>query len=134
MGSFLLNISKLLTVLIDKGLADNQQSQLGGADGVGGAVQNSSDQLVRTSQQVHEILGGIVGPCMSVIGSIGIIYMIVMGVQYAKAESDEKRAEFKTRMINLAIGLIIILILVVLCMAIRWDVVIPEVFGYFAAE
>lgn len=108
MTKFLLNIGRLLAIT-EKTLED-------------------------TSNQVHEILNGIVGPCMTVVGSIGIIYMVIMGVQYAKAESDEKRAEFKTRMINLAIGLIIILILVVLCLAVKWNVVIPEVFGYFVAE
>ena len=89
-------------------------------------------KLEAVSAQVHQILGDIVGPCLSVIGSIGVIYMIVMGVQYAKSESDEKRAEFKTRMINLAIGIIIIFILVAMCLAINWAALVKEVFSYFS--
>ena len=86
--------------------------------------------LARTAEKVTEILSGIVAPCLSVIGSIGIIYLIVLGVQYAKAESDEKRMNMKKRLVNLAIGLVVMLVLITLCFAIKWDTVVPELFGY----
>jgi len=106
MSRFLLNITKLLAI--------------------------NAQTLKDTSEQVHTILSTIVGPCLSVIGSIGVLYMIVMGVQYAKAENDEKRAEVKRRLVNLAIGVLIMGALIALCMAVRWDVLVPELFGYFA--
>lgn len=90
--------------------------------------------LAKTSAKVTEILSGIVGPCLSVIGSIGVIYLIVLGVQYAKAESDEKRMNMKKRLVNLAIGLVVMIVLITLCFAIKWDTLVTEVFGYYAAE
>ena len=86
--------------------------------------------LVATSAKVSEILKGIVGPCLTALGSIGVIYMVVMGVQYAKAESEEKRAEVKKRLVNLAIGVVVMIVMITLCFAIKWDTVIPEMFGY----
>ena len=89
--------------------------------------------LAATAKKVSDILSGIVGPCLSVIGSIGVIYLIVIGVQYAKAESDEKRMNMKKRLINLAIGLMVMIVLITLCFAIKWDTIIPEMFGYLDA-
>jgi len=50
----------------------------------------------------------------------------------AGTENDEKRAEVKRRLVNLAIGVLIMGALIALCMAVRWDVLVPELFGYFA--
>lgn len=88
-------------------------------------------RLQATSAKVNEILKNIVGPCLSVIGSLGILYIIILGVQYAKSESDEKRAECKKRMVNLAIGVIVMIIMLTLCFAIKWDKIVPELFGYY---
>ena len=87
--------------------------------------------LAKTAKKVSEILSEIVGPCLTAIGSIGVIYMVVLGVQYAKAESDEKRMNMKKRLINLAIGVLVMIVLITLCFAIKWDVLVPEMFGYY---
>ena len=105
MNKFLLNIGKLLAV--------------------------NTATFQRTADKISEILKNIVGPCLSVIASIGVIYLIVIGVQYAKAESDEKRMNYKKRLINLAIGVLVMIVLITLCFAIKWDVVVPDLFGYF---
>ena len=89
-----------------------------------------TEQLIRTSAKVNEVLHGIVGPCLSVIGSLGVIYIIILGVQYAKAESDDKRLECKKRMTNLAIGVAILIVMLTLCFAIDWSILVPEMFGY----
>lgn len=90
--------------------------------------------LVSTAQKVTEVLNNIVGPCLSVIGSIAVVYAVVLGVQYAKSESDGKRAEVKSRVTNIIIGIIVIFIMVALCYAIKWEYIIPQMFGYFEAE
>ena len=89
-----------------------------------------SEQLIRTSAKVNEVLHGIVGPCLSVIGSLGVIYIIILGVQYAKAESDDKRLECKKRMTNLAIGVAVLIVMLTLCFALNWAEVVPDLFGY----
>jgi len=108
MRNFLLNISRMLAI--------------------------NSQSLLETSDKVHQILSTIVGPCLSVIGSIGVIYIVIMGVQYAKAETDDKRAELKKRMVNLAIGVVIMIVMITLCFAIKWNEIIPDLFGYIEPE
>lgn len=90
----------------------------------------SYDRLGQTAAKVNQVLENIVGPCLSVLGLFAVIYVIFLGVQYAKSESDEKRAENKKRMINTLIGAIVLILLITLCYAIQWDSLIPQMFGY----
>ena len=137
MFRFLLNIRRLL----DRNIADNWEVD-GGMDwgSIGDVFTDSAlegsatSTIARTAAKVKEIMTGIVGPCLSVIASIGVIYMIVLGVQYAKAESDEKRMNCKKRMINLVIGILVMIVLITLCFALKWDEVIPGIFDYFRSE
>lgn len=91
---------------------------------------DASQNAYNTAKQVTEILNTIVSPCLIALGAMGGIYMVVLGVQYAKSENDNKRADVKKRIVNLAIGVIIIIVLLVLCLAVRWDAVVKELFGY----
>lgn len=88
--------------------------------------------LVEVSNKVHTILSTIAGPILIALGSCGVIYMVVLGVQYAKGENDDKRAVVKRRLVNLAIGVVAIFALATVCLAIKWDVVVPEMFGYYS--
>ena len=49
------------------------------------------------SNKVNEILNSWVGPLFTVIGAIGCIYIIILAVQYAKAEGDNKGKTIKIR-------------------------------------
>lgn len=90
----------------------------------------SADRVTATAQKVHEVLANIVAPCLTVLGSLAIMYVIVLGVQYAKSENDEKRAEVKKRIINTAIGAVAIIVLILLCWLVDWGTIIPQIFGY----
>ncbi len=90
----------------------------------------SADRVTATAQKVHEVLANIVAPCLTVLGSLAIMYVIVLGVQYAKSENDEKRAEVKKRIINTAIGAVAIIALILLCWLVDWGTLIPQIFGY----
>lgn len=91
---------------------------------------SQSKRVVDTAKKVHEVLANIVGPCLAVLGSMAIMYVIVLGVQYAKSENDEKRAEAKKRIINMVIGVIAIIVLLLLCWLVDWGEIIPKIFGY----
>lgn len=80
--------------------------------------------------KVTEILRTIVGPILTALGGAATIYVIVLGCQYAKAEDDGKRKEVKKRIWNLIIGIIAMFVLATLCMAIKWDSLVQEMFGY----
>ena len=82
------------------------------------------------SAKITTIMQNIVGPCLTVLGSIGVIYIIILGVQYAKAESEDKRAECKKRMVNLAIGLVVMIVMIAMCFLIQWDAIVPQLFGW----
>lgn len=106
-------------------------SQTMGPDGGGTSSSSApSNKLTSISEKVHEILSGIAGPILIALGSIGVIYMVVLGVQYAKSEGDDKRATVKRRLVNLAIGIVAIFALAAICLAVRWDIVVPQMFGY----
>jgi cell division protein FtsW (lipid II flippase) len=66
---------------------------------------------------------------MIALGGAAAIYIVVLGVQYAKSESDDKKAEVKKRIINMAIGLLVMLGLVLLCNFMPWEELV-ELFGY----
>ena len=57
----------------------------------------------------------------AVIGAAGIIYAIVLGVNYIKAETPDKRKEAQSRLINAIVGVIIIIAGVVICRVVDWD-------------
>ena len=83
-------------------------------------------------EQVNEILKSWVSPVFTALSGAGIIYIIILGVQYAQSESEEKRAEAKKRMLNCLIGVIVMMVLVALCLMINWAEFV-QIFGYAAA-
>lgn len=86
--------------------------------------------VAETAAKVNNILTTIAGPILSMLGSAAVIYAVVLGVQYAKAEDDGKRTEIKKRVVNAVIGIVIIFFLAALCMLIQWDTIVESIFGY----
>jgi hypothetical protein len=87
------------------------------------------ETLEQLGIQIKDILSTIVGPILIALGGAGAIYIVVLGVQFAKSESEEKRTEAKKRMINLAVGVVLILALASVCTFIDWASFI-QIFGY----
>lgn len=86
--------------------------------------------VAETAAKVNNILTTIAGPILSMLDSAAVIYAVVLGVQYAKAEDDGKRTEIKKRVVNAVIGIVIIFFLAALCMLIQWDTIVESIFGY----
>ena len=70
----------------------------------------------------------IIGPVLSIIGIAAVIYMIMLGINYAKAEDADGRKKVQGRLIGAAVGAVIIIAGVVLCFALPW----VEIFNGFA--
>lgn len=68
----------------------------------------------RVMKPVVEILDGMLVPILILVGTAGSIYAIVLGVNFSKAESADKREEAKKRMINAIIGLVVTIVLLIL--------------------
>lgn len=62
----------------------------------------------------------ILGPVLIVLGAAAGIYLVYLGVLYAKAEDGSKRKEVQGRLIGAAIGLVIIIVGITLVYAIDW--------------
>ncbi len=61
---------------------------------------------------VYEVLPPILYTILAVIGGAGSVYAIVLGVNLAKSESDDKRKAAASRMKNTIIGVVVLLVLV----------------------
>ena len=79
-----------------------------------GKVGYNETWWARTLAPIAELVGEILVPLLIVIGAAGGLYAIVLGVQYSKAESSEKRDEAKKRLINMIIGVLVLIVLLVL--------------------
>ena len=90
------------------GLEDDVESQYssGQVDMSESANNASSKQfwkeLVTTLAKIADWLIPVM---MIIIGMAGSIYAIVLGVNYAKAESDEKKSEAKKKFLNALLGI-----------------------------
>ena len=64
--------------------------------------------------QIVDVIDGFLLPIILILGTAGTIFVIVLGVQFSKAESADKREEAKKRMINAIIGVVVTLLLLIL--------------------
>ena len=88
----------------------------------------SNDTLSAIATQIGDIINNIVSPVLMVIGSAGVIYAIILGVNYIKAETPDKRKEAQSRLINAIIGVIIIIAGIVICRSINWATIVETMF------
>ncbi len=72
------------------------------------------DIYTKVFKPVVDILDSMLLPILILLGTAGSIYAIVLGVNYSKAESADKREEAKKRMINAIIGIVVTLLLLIL--------------------
>ncbi len=77
-------------------------------------INNVDDFYKGVFQPVVDILDAMLVPILILIGTAGSIYAIILGVNFSKAESSDKREEAKKRMINAVIGLVVTILLLIL--------------------
>lgn len=73
-----------------------------------------SDLWLNVIKPIVDILDSLLVPLLILIGTAGSIYAIILGVNFAKAESADKREEAKKRMINAIIALVVTIVLLIL--------------------
>ncbi len=64
-------------------------------------------------QPIINVLDSFLLPVIIILGVAGMIYGIVLGVKYAKAETADQRDENKKRMIHAVIGILIMLVILI---------------------
>ena len=63
---------------------------------------------------LYEIIDSIVIPILIITATVGIIYSIVLGVNYARAETSDQKEEAKKRIINVVVGALLMIVLMLL--------------------
>ena len=106
MQMFLLQIAQRVMGLV------SGVSMLG--DGYATGEEGMKDFYSKVFQPVVDILDAMLVPILILIGTAGSIYAIILGVNFSKAESSDKREEAKKRMINAVIGLVVTILLLIL--------------------
>ena len=87
---------------------------------ISNAIRTGNSTLGEIAEQIDGIIKDIVSPVLVVIGAAGVIYAIILGVNYIKAETPDKRKEAQGRLIGAIIGVIIIIAGIVICQAVDW--------------
>ncbi|MBQ7602728.1 MAG: hypothetical protein IJU58_01075 [Clostridia bacterium] len=61
-----------------------------------------------------EALNNLLTPVLILVGTAGLIYAVVLGVNLARADSADKQQEAKKRLIYAIVGLAVIVLLIIL--------------------
>ena len=65
-------------------------------------------------QPIAKFLDGAIIPVIIVVGALGAIWIVILGVNLARAESSDKAAEAKKRLINVIIAIVSVILLIFL--------------------
>ena len=84
----------------------------------GGSAANTPDENATTGP-IYDFLDTFGPVLISLLMAVGVIYCVVLGVQYAKAEKGDERDTAKKKAVNAAISFVVIIVLVVILYALR---------------
>ena len=73
----------------------------------------SEKDLTQIVKPLTEVLGVVVPVLLTVVGSVGAIWVIFLGVKYAKAEEPQEHEKARNSLKNAIIGFALIFILLV---------------------
>lgn len=73
-------------------------------------------------EDVYSVLPPILYTILAVVGGAGSVYAIVLGVNLAKSDSDDKRKTASARIKNTIIGVVVLLVLVLFI-----NIILPEI-------
>ncbi len=67
-----------------------------------------------------KVIKNILSPVLGIIGVLLVVYVVYLGVMYAKAESADKRKEIQSRLIASIVGAVIVIAGATLCLTLDW--------------
>ncbi len=89
-------------------------------------------ELDRIARGISNLVDTILTPMLFLIATAGIIYAVILGVNYAKAETSDKKDEAKKRIINAIVGIVIMVVLIVFMKYLTQEGVIQSLLDAFA--
>ena len=63
-------------------------------------------------EPIVSLLNHLMGPLLTIVGTIGALYCVILGVKYAKAEEPQEREKAKNSLKNAVIGFVLIFVLI----------------------
>ena len=63
----------------------------------------------------------IINPILIVVAVAGIIYSVVVGVKFVKADNKDEREEAKQKLITVIIGIVVTFVLIALFYWLAWE-------------
>lgn len=63
---------------------------------------------------IVSLINSFVNPALIIVSAVGILYCIVLGVKFAKAEEPQEHEKAKTHLKNAIIGYILIFVLMLM--------------------
>ena len=74
----------------------------------------SVDEINKIVAPIMEICDVLVPVLLSVVGSLGALYCILLGVKYAKADDPQEHEKAKNGLKNAIIGFVLIFVLLIM--------------------
>ena len=72
----------------------------------------AAPDFARVVAPVVELLNSLTGPMLAIVGAVGMLYSVLLGVKYAKAEEPQEREKAKSHLKNALIGFVLIFVLI----------------------
>lgn len=91
----------------------------------------TASSLTGIADNFEMVIRDILGPILSIISVAAVIYAIVLGFNYAKAQDASEREKVKGRLIGAVVGAVIIVAGAVLAFSINWSGIYENLGGSF---
>lgn len=95
----------------------------------GNSGNTNTDVGAALAEPIIKLIKQFAGPLLGIVGAIGSIFVIILGVKFAKAEEPQEREKAKAHLKNAIIGFALIFILL-LALNIAMPKLIDWVNGY----
>lgn len=76
-----------------------------------GEVSGKTPSFEAVSSPIVDLINAILTPALGIVGAVGLLYCIVLGVKFAKAEDPQEHEKAKNHLKNAIIGYVLIFVL-----------------------
>ncbi len=90
---------------------------------------DSYTTLSEVATGISNLVKKILGPVFAIIGVAAVIYAIILGINYAKAEDADARKKVQGRLIGALIGAAIVIVGATLCYSLDWESIFKSFSG-----
>ena len=83
-------------------------------------------QVQEIVNPITQLINVIVPVLLGLVGSVGLVYCILLGVKYSKSSDPQEHEQAKKALIHAIIGFVLIFVLLIMC-----DVALPYLIDYW---